>query len=144
MSSGPNYLSAALNRMYSKCKVGKMIMTEQDFQNDTNNPGYFVAGTILGSLLGGLVGAGLMLLLAPQSGEKTRKQMRRKGRDFQVRTTDSIEDGADAVRTKSHEVTNALHNQAETLQQRGVDFVDEQKERWSPVVEAGETAVNNS
>ncbi len=119
-------------------------MTEQEFQNDTNNPGYFVAGIILGSLLGGLVGAGLMLLLAPQSGEKTRKQMRRKGRDFRVHTTDSIEDGADAVRTKSHEVTNALHDQAETLQQRGADFVDEQKERWSPVVEAGVTAVNNA
>ena len=121
------------------------VMTEQAFQNDTNKPGYFVAGTILGSLIGGLVGAGVMLLLAPQSGEKTRKQMRRKSRDLlRVHTTDTIEDGADAVRTKSHEATNILHHQAETLQQRSDDFVDQQKERWSPVVKAGVTAVNNA
>jgi gas vesicle protein len=124
--------------------MNRTIMTEQEFQRDSNNPGYFVAGTILGSLLGGLVGAGVMLLLAPQSGEKTRKQLWRKGRDLRLHTVDTIEDGADAVRTKSHEVKNVLHNQAETLQQHADDFVDQQKERWSPVVEAGVTAVNHS
>ncbi len=121
-----------------------MNKNEQEFQIDANNPGYFVAGIMLGSLLGGLAGAAAMLLLAPQSGEKTRKQMRRKGRDMRTQMTDAIEDGADAVRAKRHEVTEALHDQAETLQQRADDYVDHQKERWTPVVEAGKTAVSDS
>ena len=118
-----------------------MNKNEQELQNDTNNPGYFVAGITLGSLLGGLVGAGVMLLLAPQSGEKTRKQMRRKGRDLRKQATKTIEDGVNQVHTKTQEVSTSLHDQAEDLQQRGQDMVDEQRERWVPVVEAGKTAV---
>lgn len=120
------------------------ILTEKEFHNDTNNPGYFVAGIILGSLLGGLVGAGLMLLLAPQSGGKTRKHIRRKGRELRMHATDTIEDGADAVRTKSDEVTSVIHNETETLQQRGVDFVDQYKKRWVPIDESGEAATSDS
>ncbi len=41
------------------------------FHSDDNN-----SGTILISfLIGGIIGAGLALLLAPQSGRKTRKQI---------------------------------------------------------------------
>jgi hypothetical protein len=45
------------------------------------------------------------------------------------------------VRAEVDQVTTNLQKQAEELQQRGQDMVDQQKERWLPVVEAGKTAV---
>ena len=115
-----------------------------EIQYETSNPIYFVVGILLGSLLGALAGATAMLLLAPQSGEKTRRLIRRKGRDVREQTTETIEGGVRQVRRTAHRVTTDLHDQAEDLQQRGQEVVDEQKERWSPVVKAGKTAVNGS
>jgi gas vesicle protein len=57
---------------------------------------------IIGLLLGALAGAGAMLLLAPQSGKRTRKQIRRKGRTLRKQATRSIEGGANQVRAKVH------------------------------------------
>lgn len=56
--------------------------------------------------------------------------------------TKTIESGANQVRDKAHHVTTSIHDRAEDLQQRGQEAVEEQRERWSPVVEAGRTAVN--
>lgn len=122
------------------------MMNETSPETDygTNHPGYFVAGLLFGSLLGGLAGAVTMLLLAPQSGKKTRKQIRRKGRDLREQTAETIEGSVKQARTKAHHVSTGIHDQAEDLQQRGQDIVGGQKERWLPVVEAGKTAVNGS
>lgn len=116
--------------------------TDLETQPDNNNPGYLVAGLVFGGLLGALVGALVMLLLAPQSGAKMRKQIRRKARDLGDQYIKTIENGANQVRDKAHHVTTSIHDRAEDLQQLGQDVVDEQRERWSPVVEAGKTAVN--
>lgn len=121
-----------------------MNSTDLELQHDNRNPSYFVAGMLLGSLLGALIGALVMLLLAPQSGVKTRKQIRRKSRDMRLKTTDAVDDTVGQVRDKAHDITSGIHDQAEALQQRGVDIVDHQKGRWSPVFEAGKTAVNGS
>jgi len=123
-------------------------MNNNDYEDtcDSNNLNGFLAGFVFlgGLLLGGLAGAGAMLLLAPQSGKKTRTQIRRKGRDLRVHTADAIEDGVEQVRDKAHQVTTGIHEQAEWLQQRGQDVIDQGKERFSVVVEAGRTAVNGS
>jgi len=117
---------------------------DSEIRYSNHNPGYFIVGGLLGSLLGGLIGALVMLLLAPQSGVKTRKKIWRMGRDVRVKTTDAVDDTVVKVRDKAHDITSGIHEQAEALQQRGQDLVDGQKERWSPVVEAGKTAVNGS
>lgn len=111
-----------------------------------NNLSDFLAGLMFlaGLLLGSLIGAGVTLLLAPQSGKKTRKQIRRKGRDLRAQTTDAVDDTVAQVRAKAHEVTTNIHEQTEALQQRGQDVLDEGKERFAVVVEAGKTIVNGS
>lgn len=121
-------------------------MNEMNSENqyETNNPGYLVAGLLLGSLIGALAGAFVMLLLAPQSGKKTRRQIRRQARDMRKQSIKTIESGASQVRAKAHQVTTGIHDQVEDIQQRGQDAVDDQRERWSPVVEAGKAAVNGS
>jgi len=53
--------------------------------------------------LGSLIGAGVMLLLAPQSGKKTRRQLRRRGRDLREQTTGAVDDTVAQVRAKAHQ-----------------------------------------
>jgi gas vesicle protein len=94
-----------------------------------------------GLLLGSVAGAGAMLLLAPQSGKKSRKQIQRKALKARKQTIRKIEHKAEQVRDKSHQSTTGIQLQAEDLQQRGQeDMVDEQIERWEPVIDAGKTA----
>lgn len=45
-----------------------------------------------GAVLGAVVGAGAALLLAPQSGARTRHKLAKRGRHFRTRTTDAWED----------------------------------------------------
>ncbi len=118
----------------------------QKKKKDDNNLSGFLAGLTLfaGLLLGSLIGAGVMLLLAPQSGKKTRKQLRRRGRDLRQHTADAVDDTVAEVRAKARQVTTSIHEQTDALQQRGQDVVDEGKKRWDAVVEAGKTAVNSS
>lgn len=106
----------------------------------------FLTGFIFlgGLLLGNLTGAVVMLLLAPQSGKKTRRQIRRKGQKVHKQTADTLHDGMNQIRDKTHQVTTSLQDQAEKLQQHGQDVVEDQKDRWGPVVEAGKTAIQGT
>lgn len=49
-------------------------------------------GLLTGLLIGGLAGFGAMLLLAPQSGKKTRDRIRQKSADLQDRATETFDD----------------------------------------------------
>jgi gas vesicle protein len=114
-------------------------------KNNDNKLNGFLAGMMLlsGLLLGSLISAVAMLLLAPQSGKKTRRQIRRKARALRAQAGDALDERVAQVRATANQVTAVIQEQAEALQQRGQDVVDQQKERWAPVVDAGKTAVNN-
>ncbi len=58
-------------------------------QDSTN---YDSASLLTGFLIGGLVGFGAMLLLAPQSGSQTRGRIREKSTELRDRTVDTFED----------------------------------------------------
>ncbi len=58
-------------------------------QQDT---GVEVGAFFAGVLIGGLVGAAVALLLAPQTGEETRKQLTKTSEDLRDRAQDVIED----------------------------------------------------
>ncbi len=106
----------------------------------TSNGTSFLAGLLLGAL----AGAATMLLLAPQSGKKTRRQIRRKGRDLRQQTTDTIEDGVSEARARAQDVKTNINERSEALQQRGQDAVDDGKERFAAAVNAGKSAVKGS
>lgn len=103
-----------------------------------------LAGFFGGLLIGGAAGAGAMLLLAPQSGKKTRRQIRRKGRDLREQTSDSIEDSVAQTRARAQDVKTNIQGQTEALQQRGQDALDDGKERLATAVDAGKSAVTGS
>ena len=86
-------------------------------------------GTALTFLLIGLgVGALSALLLAPQSGEKTRKMFRRKYED----ALDAVEDWTD----HAGDMWEKSVDYAKDARDRGTDYVSKAAERVGPVAKA--------
>jgi len=94
----------------------------QENGNNAKNIGGFLAGL----LVGGLAGAGTMLLLAPQSGKKTRVQIQRKSIELRDQTVKTVEGAVAQARDKAHQITDGVREQAGELLQRGQDMLDEQ------------------
>jgi gas vesicle protein len=111
-----------------------------EHENGVNQLGGFFAGL----LIGGLAGAVAMLLLAPQSGKKTRAKIEQKSIELREQTTEAVEDAMAQARTKGRQIRADVREKADELQQRGQDVLDEQKERLSTLVKAGKTAVQGS
>jgi gas vesicle protein len=87
--------------------------------------GFSASSVVLGFLLGGLVGVGIALLLAPRPGRETRVRLQNLATDAR----EAAEDYADDVKTK---MTAAVG--------RGKDFFQEKKSIIQTAVEAGKEA----
>ena len=87
--------------------------------------GYSSGSVLLSFLLGGVVGAGLALLFAPQSGRETRQK---------------IKDLSDDVKEKSAEYVNQAKEKATSLVEEGKGYYDEKKSIMKSAVEAGKEA----
>lgn len=88
--------------------------------------GGFNAGSVLLSfLLGGMVGAGLALLLAPQSGVETRRRIR----EF-----------TDDVREKASDYVGQTKEKVMSTVEKGKHAVEEKKSAISAAFEAGKEA----
>jgi len=88
------------------------------------------AATGIGCFLVGLgVGGAVALLLAPRSGEQTRKLIAKKA-----------EQGKEYVTSRSRE----LRDQAEDLVGKGKDLVNKQRERLADVLDSGKEAARNA
>ncbi len=108
--------------------------------NNTKTAGSFLAGT----LVGGLIGAAVALLYAPRSGEETRTVIREKSvelKDKAVERGEEIVHRAEEVASQTKErleaTAQATRERAAELQTRGQSFLDEQRERITHAVEAG-------
>ena len=109
----------------------------QEHENDINQFWGFIAGL----LMGGIAGALVMLLLAPQSGKKTRAEVQQKSSELREHTTEAVEDALKQAGVKASQIGVGVHEQAETLEQRGQDVIDEQRnhlgktlKRWGKAV----------
>ncbi len=107
-----------------------------------------MGGFVAGLLIGGLAGALTMLLLAPQSGERTRREIRRKALEFRDQVADSAEAARDraeqtldAARDRVDDVKHNVRDRVDDVQQRGQDLLDQQRERVGSAVQAGKTAI---
>jgi hypothetical protein len=83
---------------------------QEEHELDWQHIAIFVAGTLLGAA----VGAGAALLLAPQSGARTRHNLARRGRHLASRTGDAWEDLRHelhyAARRGRRKLDRALHD----------------------------------
>lgn len=103
--------------------------------------GAFFAGV----LIGGLVGAAAALLLAPQSGEETRRQIGRASVDLRDRAQDTLEDAreraeatiADA-RRRAERIVEEARERAEQIVREAKVQVEKAAEQARPPASSGE------
>ncbi|HEB74883.1 MAG TPA: YtxH domain-containing protein [Nitrospirae bacterium] len=94
--------------------------------------GYGVGSMFFAFLLGGLVGAGVALILAPQSGPETRKRVRDLAEDVKEKTSGIKEKVSKGVEQGKDVVSATIA--------KGKEFVDEQKSALGSAIEAGKEA----
>jgi gas vesicle protein len=87
--------------------------------------GHNASSIILSFLIGGLVGAGVALLLAPRAGEETRER---------------IKGLVDEVKEKAEEYAEQVKGKATTTLDKGKGLFEEKKSIISKAIEAGKEA----
>jgi gas vesicle protein len=87
--------------------------------------GFSTGSVLLSFLLGGMVGAGLALLLAPQSGVETRRK---------------IKELADEAREKTSDYVSHAKEKVISTIEKGKDVFEEKKSAISAAFEAGKEA----
>ena len=107
--------------------------------NDNN----FFWGFIGGALAGVLVGAVAMLLVAPQSGKRTRAKIQQKSNELGEMMSDTVDNALTQTRRKARQLKASARHQTKAIQHRGQAVLDDQKERLSTLVEAGNTAIQD-
>ena len=103
-----------------------------------------IPGILLGTLLGGLAGALTMLLLAPQSGKRTRMQIQRKGIDLRDRTTEIVQDAVEQVRSDGNKIVVGGRQKVKKLLQHGQVLATQQLDHVSKAVQAGKEAMQSA
>jgi gas vesicle protein len=95
----------------------------------------------IGSFLIGLaLGAGAALLLAPQSGEETRREIARRARRAQEAAQDLVEDLSGTVADKFQDVRASVEERIEAT----FDAVDAKRRQVSNAFEAGRAAARET
>jgi gas vesicle protein len=109
----------------------KVIKGEKTMTPQNNEGAAFFAGLVIG----GLVGAALALLLAPQSGEETRAQIRDKSLEYKDMAADGITD----VQQKAiDQVTTLQEKSRETYEKGRQSTIDAYEKGRQSVLEAYE------
>jgi gas vesicle protein len=102
-----------------------------------------IGDVLTGLLIGGLAGTITALLLAPQSGEETRRQIREKGIELRDRTAELVEDTMAQVRSSADRLGLEGREKYKELKQQGQDLAVEQLDRVSDAAQAGKKAIQS-
>src|SRR5258706_3149014 len=99
---------------------------------------------LTGLVIGGLVGAGTMLLFAPQPGEKTRAELKEGVLELRNRTADTVKDTVTQVKSKANGIKDDVQIKAQDIQHQGQDLLVKQLDRVSQVAEQGKKVIQGS
>ena len=109
-----------------------------------------VQGFLSGALIGGLMGTAVALLAAPQSGKKTRAQIRLKSLELRDQAAETIDEArqrtkavAREARLKARQLKRSAETTVKELQDRGQTLLEEQTERVGSVLEALQPAAKD-
>lgn len=117
-----------------------MVKENQELEYHDSN----ILGVLAGLLIGSLAGAVTMLLLAPQSGKRTRIQIQRKGVELRDRTTGMVEDVVAQVRLDGNKIARDGRRKATELMHQGQAMVADQLEHVSDAAKAGKKSIQTS
>jgi gas vesicle protein len=95
-------------------------------------------------LFGVVAGAIAMLFLAPQSGEKTRAEVRVGAQKWRDQTDAVVKERTDQIRTRAQELTADARRKVDDLSKQGKDIALESLDRVSSAAESGKKALKGS
>jgi len=113
-----------------------MIMRHEEY-------GHGTCTVMLSFLLGGLAGAGVALLMAPQSGEETRRKLGEFKDDMKDRAGDYVHDAREKVDDAIEKGKDLAHDAREKFDEtvdRGKEYYEDKKSVISAALEAGKEA----
>lgn len=96
---------------------------------------------LTGIVVGGLIGATAMLLLAPRTGEEIRSEIKDRAMDLRDRTTETVKDTVSQVVSRAGDLKGDLRGRSKDFKKRGQDVLIEQLDRVSEAVEAAKKAL---
>ena len=104
-----------------------------------------------GFVIGGLVGAAVALLFAPQSGEETRTLLKEKSIELKDRAVESYEEAyaraekaAAEAKARADELARLARERADELKKQGQVVLEEQKAKIEGAIEAGKKATKRT
>jgi gas vesicle protein len=115
-------------------------MTNHTPEYQSSNIGSVLAGLLIGAA----AGAAAMLLLAPQSGQATRKQIQEKGIELRDRPTGVVDEAVHQVRSSTSMLVADGRRKAEEIKEQGQELLAEQLGRVSAAAQAGRKAVQSA
>ncbi len=92
-----------------------------------------IGAFLSGFIMGGLVGAAAALIMAPQSGEDTRAQIRDRSLELRDRADTEVQQ----IRVRAEQSITDMRTQAEEMQQRSKEMIDETRNRVTTAIEQG-------
>jgi len=97
------------------------------------SPGKLIAGL----LIGGLVGAATLLLVAPKSGQDTRKYIQTKAIELRDKSTAAVENVSGQVGSKAGQIKTSLSSKTMELTQKGKQMLARQLDSLSAAARNG-------
>jgi gas vesicle protein len=88
-----------------------------------------IGSTLFAFLIGGLVGAGIALLMAPQSGDETRSMIRDKSQEIKDRATSTVDETRHRAGKAIEDLSHQTRDKVTSLRNRGQDKLEEQMSR---------------
>lgn len=88
-------------------------------------------------IAGGIIGAGVALLLAPQSGDRTRRQIGRYASKVRSSTEELVRDASESV----HDLVEDLSSKTTELIEQGEDVANEWRNSFLHSLDRGEKAL---
>lgn len=116
------------------------MITESQEDRDYSNP----LSVVLGTLIGGLAGALIMLLLAPKSGKETRHQIREKSIDLHDRTSEIVEEATAQIRSSAEKISLDGREKLNKLKHYSQKLAVEQLDHVSEAAEAGKKSIKKA
>ena len=113
------------------------MKTQEPNQRRTNSTLSVLGGMLVGSMACALA----MLLLAPRSGEDTRKQIQEKGIELRDRAAGMVDEAVAQVRSSASKISIGGREKIQEIKQQGQDLAVEQLDRVTAAAQTGKKAI---
>lgn len=118
-----------------------MTTPERNTQYDRKNTVRTTAPLVTALVIGGLVGAGAMMLLAPKSGKDTRKTIQKGTRQLRDRTVGGVMGAFKQVTSRGHDLKDGVMERADGLQQHSRNMIAHELDNVAEAAKRAKKAV---